>query len=72
MDYAKCINPASDAEVATYMTDFLWNQIDEKGLGEMVESIAGMQLIKDNMVKEHLLIIEHLRKGGYIIAKTVS
>lgn len=64
--------PANDMEVAEYMTDFLWSQIDEKGLGEMVENIAGMQLIKDNMVKEHLLIIEHLRKGGYTIQKPVT
>lgn len=63
--------PADDREVAEYMTEFLWNQIDTKGLMGLVNDIAGMQVIKENMVNEHLLIIEHLRKGGYTIQKPV-
>jgi len=62
---------ADDAEVAEYMTDFLWSQIDEKGLAEMVKSVAGVSLIRENMVKEHIKIIEHLRKGGYTIQRPV-
>lgn len=63
------LKPADDKEVAEYMTDYLWNQVTKMGLDNTIEGYVDMSAIKENMTKEHILVVQNLRRGGYHIQK---
>lgn len=63
------LKPADDKEVAEYMTDYLRNQVTKMGLDNTIEGYVDMSAIKENMTKEHILVVQNLRRGGYHIQK---
>lgn len=54
------------AKVAEVMTAFLYDQLDERLKYSMPEQL------RESMSKEHLLVLDNLRKHGYVVCTAIT